>query len=219
MRTQEDLYYHKGMRRQLVQLLQQKGITDSRVLDAVNAVPRHFFLDSAFDRIAYEDKAFDIGEGQTISHPFTVAYQTQLLQIEKKDIILEIGTGSAYQACILAQYGNRIFTIERQKKLFLNNQSFAYLRKFTNIKQFYGDGYAGLPAYAPFDKIIVTAAAPFIPPQLIEQLKVGGMMIVPVDAENGRQTMLRITKQEDNSTMQETFMDFEFVPMLTGKNH
>lgn len=219
MRTQEDLYYHKGMRRQLVQLLQQKGITDPQVLDAINAVPRHFFLDSAFDRIAYEDKAFDIGEGQTISHPFTVAYQTQLLQIEKKDIILEIGTGSAYQACVLAQYGNRIFTIERQKKLFLSNQSFPYLRQFSNIKYFYGDGYAGLPAYAPFDKIIITAAAPFIPPNLIEQLKIGGIMVIPVDGENGKQTMLRLTKQEDSSITQETFMDFEFVPMLTGKNH
>ncbi|MFT4203596.1 MAG: protein-L-isoaspartate(D-aspartate) O-methyltransferase [Chitinophagaceae bacterium] len=219
MRTQEDLYYHKGMRRQLVQHLQQKGITDRQVLDAINAVPRHFFLDSAFDRIAYEDKAFDIGEGQTISHPFTVAYQTQLLEIRKQDTILEIGTGSAYQACILAQYGNRIFTIERQKKLFLANQSFSYLRRFTNIKQFYGDGYAGLPAYAPFDKIIVTAAAPEIPSRLVEQLKVGGMMVVPVDGENDKQTMLRLTKQEDNTITQETFMDFEFVPMLTGKNH
>jgi len=219
MRTQEDLYYHKGMRRQLVQLLQQKGITDQQVLDAINAVPRHFFLDSAFDRIAYEDKAFDIGEGQTISHPFTVAYQTQLLQIERKDTILEIGTGSAYQACVLAQYGNRIFTIERQKKLFMDNQSFPYLRKFTNVKQFYGDGYIGLAAYAPFDKIIVTAAAPFIPPQLVEQLKIGGMMVIPVDAENGKQTMLRLTKQEDGTVTQETFLDFEFVPMLTGKNH
>ena len=219
MRTQEDLYYHKGMRRQLVQLLQQKGITDPQVLDAINTVPRHFFLDSAFDRIAYEDKAFDIGEGQTISHPFTVAYQTQLLQIAKKDIILEIGTGSAYQACVLGRYGNRIFTIERQKKLFIDNQSFTYLRKFSNIKLFYGDGYAGLPAYAPFDKIIVTAAAPSIPPKLVDQLKVGGMMVIPVDGENGKQTMLRLSKQEDNSIIHETFMDFEFVPMLTGKNH
>ncbi|PZP52314.1 MAG: protein-L-isoaspartate O-methyltransferase [Pseudopedobacter saltans] len=218
MRTQEDLYYHKGMRRQLVQQLQTKGITDQKVLDAINAVPRHFFLDSAFDRIAYEDKAFDIGEGQTISHPFTVAYQTQLLQLEKKDSVLEIGTGSAYQACVLAQYGCRIFTIERQKSLFFNNQSFTYLRKHNNIKLFYGDGYAGLAAYAPFDKIIVTAAAPFIPPKLLEQLKVGGIMVIPVDGENGKQTMLRLTKQEDNSIEQETFMDFEFVPMLTGKN-
>lgn len=218
MRTQEDLYYHKGMRRQLVQQLQEKGITDTKVLDAINAVPRHFFLDSAFDRIAYEDKAFDIGEGQTISHPFTVAYQTQLLKLDKKDSVLEIGTGSAYQACVLAQYGCRIFTIERQKSLFFVNQSFTYLRKHNNIKLFYGDGYAGLAAYAPFDKIIVTAAAPFIPPRLIEQLKVGGIMVIPVNAENGKQTMLRLTKQEDNTVTQETFMDFEFVPMLTGKN-
>lgn len=218
MRTQEDLYYHKGMRRKLVQELQEKGITDQKVLEAINAVPRHFFLDSAFDRIAYEDKAFDIGEGQTISHPFTVAYQTQLLQLDKKDTVLEIGTGSAYQACVLAQFGCRIFTIERQKKLFFENQSFAYLRKHTNIKQFYGDGYIGLAAYAPFDKIIVTAAAPFIPPKLIEQLKVGGTMVIPVDAQNGKQTMLRLTKQEDNTAIQETFMDFEFVPMLTGRN-
>lgn len=218
MRTQEDLYYHKGMRRQLVKDLQEKGISDPKVLEAINSVPRHFFLDSAFDRIAYEDKAFDIGEGQTISHPFTVAYQTQLLELEKKDTVLEIGTGSAYQACVLAHYGCKVYTIERQKSLFFINQSFAYLRKHSNIKLFYGDGYAGLLPYAPFDKIIVTAAAPFIPPKLIEQLKIGGKMVIPVDGNNGKQTMLRLTKQEDNSIEQETFLDFEFVPMLTGKN-
>ena len=217
MRTFEDSYRHKGLRRQLVHVIREKGITDERVLDAILHIPRHFFMDSAFDKIAYEDRAFPIGEGQTISQPYTVAYQTQLLEIKPFDKVLEIGTGSAYQASVLAEMGAQVFTIERQKKLFDNNRQFAWLRKYPALKFFYGDGYEGLPTYAPFDKVIVTAAAPFIPPRLIEQLKPGGRMVIPV-GEGQVQRMLRLTKQEDGSAREEVFDNFSFVPMIEGKN-
>lgn len=217
MRKFEDTYQHKGLRNQLVTVLRNKGITDEQVLQAINHIPRHFFLDSAFDKIAYEDRAFPIGEGQTISQPYTVAYQTQLLQVKRTDKILEIGTGSCYQATVLAEMGARVFTIERQKKLFEHNKQFVFKAKYPNIKFFYGDGFEGLPAYAPFDKVIITAAAPFIPPKLVAQMKTGGLMVIPVD-EGSSQRMLRITKGEDGSFSQEVFDYFSFVPMLTGKN-
>ncbi|OIR12788.1 protein-L-isoaspartate O-methyltransferase [mine drainage metagenome] len=216
MRTYEDSYQHKGLRRQLVNLLKEKGITDENVLNAINTIPRHFFLDSAFDKRAYEDKAFPIGEGQTISQPYTVAYQTQLLQIKKGDKVLEIGTGSVYQATVLAEMGAWVYTIERQKKLYDAHKNFYFRTKYPNIKFFYGDGFEGLKAYAPFDKIIITAAAPFIPPKLVAQLKVGGMMVIPVD-EGDAQRMIRITKLADGSVKEESFDLFSFVPMLTGK--
>ena len=205
------------MRQQLVNLLKEKGITNDTVLDAINNIPRHFFLDSAFDKIAYEDRAFPIGEEQTISQPYTVAYQTQLLDIKKSDKVLEIGTGSVYQATVLAHLGARVFTIERQKKLFDKNKDFIFKSKYPNLKFFYGDGFMGLPTYGPFDKIIITAAAPFIPPKLIEQLKTGGYMVIPVD-EGETQRMLRITKNEDGTYDEEKFEQFSFVPMLSGKN-
>ncbi len=174
MRPVEDSYLYKGLRKQLVETIRQKGISDEKVLNAINKVPRHFFLDSAFDRVAYEDRAFPIGEGQTISQPYTVAYQSQLLEVKPFEKVLEIGTGSAYQACVLAELGVTVYTIERQKSLFDSNKAFGYLRKYPNIKFFYGDGYEGLPTYAPFDKVIITAAAPDIPKKLIDQLKPGG---------------------------------------------
>lgn len=217
MRKFEDTYQHKGLRKQLVQQLREKGITDENVLEAINNLPRHFFLDSAFDKIAYEDRAFPIGEGQTISQPYTVAYQTQLLQIKKGDKVLEIGTGSVYQASVLAQMGAWVYTIERQKKLYEKHKSFVFKTKYPNIKFFYGDGFEGLPTYGPFDKIIITAAAPFIPPKLIEQLKINGMMVIPVD-EGNAQRMLRITKLPDGTIKEESFEQFSFVPMLAGKN-
>lgn len=216
MRTYEDSYQHKGLRRQLVNLLKEKGITDENVLNAINTIPRHYFLDSAFDKRAYEDKAFPIGQGQTISQPYTVAYQTQLLQIKKGDKVLEIGTGSAYQATVLAEMGAWVYTIERQKKLYDEHKNFYFRAKYPNIKFFYGDGFEGLKAYAPFDKIIITAAAPFVPPKLVAQLKTGGMMVVPVD-EGDVQRMLRITKLVDGNIKEESFDLFSFVPMLTGK--
>lgn len=218
MRKFEDSYQHKGLRNQLVNLLKQKGITDELVLAAINTIPRHYFLDSAFDQIAYEDRAFPIGEGQTISQPYTVAYQTQLLQIKKSDKVLEIGTGSVYQSTVLAEMGAWVYTIERQKKLYDAHKNFYFRSKYPNIKFFYGDGFEGLHAYAPFDKIIITAAAPFIPPKLIQQLKIGGIMVIPVD-EGDAQRMLRLTKLSDGTFKEESFDQFSFVPMLTGKNH
>lgn len=217
MRTFEDSYRHKGLRRQLVEVVRQKGITDERVLEAILHIPRHFFMDSAFDKIAYEDRAFPIGEEQTISQPYTVAYQSQLLELKPFDKVLEIGTGSAYQACVLAEMGVQVYTIERQKKLFDNNKQFQYLKKYPRLKFFFGDGYEGLPTYAPFDKVIVTAAAPFIPPKLVEQLKAGGKMVIPV-GEGQVQRMLRLTRQEDGGYTQEIFDNFSFVPMVEGKN-
>ncbi|HXB35536.1 MAG TPA: protein-L-isoaspartate(D-aspartate) O-methyltransferase [Puia sp.] len=217
MRTFEDSYRHKGLRRQLVEVIRGKGITDERVLNAILHLPRHFFMDSGFDKIAYEDRAFPIGEDQTISQPYTVAYQSQLLEIRPFDKILEIGTGSAYQASVLAEMGAQVYTIERQKKLFEANKQFAWLKKYPNIKFFYGDGYEGLPTYAPFDKVIVTAAAPYIPPRLVEQLKPGGRMVIPV-GEGNVQQMIRLTVQADGGVIEEVFDTFSFVPLLGGKN-
>ena len=216
MRNPEDTYRHKGLRKKLVDSIREKGITDENVLTAMINIPRHFFLDTALQDIAYEDRAFPIAEGQTISQPYTVAYQTQLLQVKQYDKVLEIGTGSVYQACVLAEMGAHVFTIERQKKLFEKNKDFVFKSKYPIIKFFYGDGFEGLPTYAPFDKIIITAAAPEIPPKLIEQLKPGGKMVIPVDA-GAYQRMLRITKKEDNSCEEEAFENFSFVPMLKGK--
>ena len=217
MRKYEDSYRHKGLRKKLIDILKEKGITDNNVLDAINNIPRHFFLDSAFDEIAYEDRAFPISDGQTISQPYTVAYQTQLLQVKPLEKILEIGTGSIYQASVLGEMGAKVFTIERQKNLFERTKDFVLRSKYPNIKFFYGDGFEGLPTYAPFDKVIITAAAPFVPPKLIEQLRTGGRMVIPVD-EGPHQRMLRLTKNADGSFSEESFQNFSFVPMLTGKN-
>lgn len=218
MRNYEDTYRHKGLRRKLVGIIREKGISDEKVLAAVENVPRHFFLDSAFDEVAYEDRAFPIAVGQTISQPYTVAYQTQLLELRPFEKVLEIGTGSAYQASILAELGVQVFTIERQKKLFDQNKRFTYLRnKYPNIKFFYGDGYEGLPTYAPFDKILITAAAPLVPEKLIQQMKPYGMMVIPVGTGD-YQVMKRITKHPDGRLTEENFDLFSFVPMLGGKN-
>lgn len=217
MRKYDDTYRHKGLRKKLIDTLRDKSITDEAVLAAINNIPRHFFLDSAFDEIAYEDRAFPIAEGQTISQPYTVAYQTQLLQVKPFDKILEIGTGSMYQATVLAEMGAKVFTIERQKVLFEKTKQYVFKNKYPQLKFFYGDGFEGLPTYAPFDKVIITAAAPLIPPKLVSQLKPGGVMIIPVD-EGAQQRMLRITKNADGRTSEEAFENFSFVPMLTGKN-
>ncbi|MFV0605464.1 MAG: protein-L-isoaspartate(D-aspartate) O-methyltransferase [Niabella sp.] len=215
-RSLQDTYKHKGLRKKLVDTIKSKGITDAKVLQAINRIPRHFFLDSAFDDVAYEDRAFPIGEGQTISQPYTVAYQSELLDVHPGYKVLEIGTGSAYQAVVLAAMGAHVCTIERQKKLFEENKKFAYLKQFPFVKFFYGDGYLGLPTYAPFDRVIITAAAPEIPAKLIQQLKPGGKMVIPVDAGDVQQ-MRRITKIGDDIEV-EYFDNFSFVPMLKGKN-
>lgn len=200
-----------------METVRSKGITDEKVLAAIEKIPRHFFLDSAFNENAYEDRAFPIGEGQTISQPYTVAYQTQLLALKPFMKVLEIGTGSAYQATILAELGVQLFTIERQKKLYEANKKWEYLKKYPNIKLFYGDGYQGLPTYAPFDRVLITAAAPDIPQKLLEQLKPGGIMVIPVGSGDV-QTMKRITKESSTRMTEEVFDHFSFVPMLSGKN-
>lgn len=217
MRTFEDTWKHKGMRSKLVETLREKGITDERVLQAIGNVPRHFFLDTAFEGIAYQDRAFPIAEGQTISQPYTVAYQTQLLDIKPFDKVLEIGTGSGYQSCILAEMGATVCTIERQRKLYDQFRDFYFKAKYPTIKYFYGDGYEGLPTYAPFDKVIVTAAAPLIPDKLLKQLKEGGMLVIPVGGKEG-QRMFRIQKSSDQGFEQEIFDNFSFVPMLEGRH-
>ncbi|MFZ9418143.1 MAG: protein-L-isoaspartate(D-aspartate) O-methyltransferase [Sediminibacterium sp.] len=217
MRKLEDAYLHKGLRKQLVNLLKEKGITDAAVLDAIGSIPRHFFLDSAFDRIAYEDRAFPIAADQTISQPYTVAYQTQLLQIKPGDKVLEIGTGSMYQTTVLAQMGAKVFTIERQKQLFDQTAKYIFKDQYPNIYFHFGDGFEGLPEFAPFDKILITAAAPSIPEKLWEQLKVGGKMVIPVDESDTTQRMLRLTKKKDGKEKRESFDEFSFVPMLEGK--
>ena len=210
----EDNYRHKGLRQQLVEQLRAKGITDEAVLSAINEVPRHIFLDSSFVELAYQDKAFPIGSGQTISQPHTVAFQTQLLQVEKGMKVLEIGTGSGYQACVLAAMGAKVFTIERQRNLYFKTKDILEQLPF-RVKTFLGDGFEGLPSYAPFDRVIITAGAPNLPEVLLQQMKTGGIMVIPLDQADGEgQTMLRVTKMEDGTLKKESFGDFQFVPML-----
>ena len=210
----EDNYRHKGLRKQLVDQLRAKGITNEAVLSAINEVPRHIFLDSSFVELAYQDMAFPIGSGQTISQPSTVAFQTQLLQVEKGMKVLEIGTGSGYQACVLSAMGAKVFTIERQRNLYFKTKDILEQLPF-RVKPFLGDGYEGLPTYQPFDRIIITAGAPTIPEALVQQLKPNGIMVIPMDNNEGDgQTMLRVTKLEDGSLKKEEFGDFKFVPML-----
>jgi len=213
----EDTFRHQAMRKQLIKIIQEKGITNSSVLEAIMRVPRHCFLDSALDYIAYEDRAFPIGEGQTISQPYTVAYQTHLLEVKPYEKILEIGTGSAYQATVLAELKAMVFTIERQKGLYQERaKNYPFTHKYPQIKFFYGDGFKGLPTFAPFDKILVTAAAPFIPQPLIEQLKPGGILVIPVN-EGDAQRMKRIHKAVDGQLAEELLDIFKFVPMLEGR--
>ncbi len=214
----EDEYRHKGMRETLIKSLRMKGITDETVLQAMMNVPRHYFFDKAFENIAYEDRAFPIEANQTISQPYTVAFQSQLLEVKPHDKILEVGTGSAYQASVLAEMGARVFTMERQPELFKkHDKNFILRHKYppAKIKFFLSDGFNGLPTFAPFDKIIITCGAPFIPPKLIEQLKPGGMMVVPV-AEDEHHKMVRVKKDAAGNLTEELFNDFSFVPMLPG---
>ena len=211
----EDTYLHKGKRRALVAELRKKGIQSERVLEAINALPRHFFFDTALISHAYEDKAFPIGEGQTISQPYTVAFQTELLDVKPGDKILEIGTGSGYQGSILHLLGAQVYTIEYQKKLFEHTSRFLQ-RLGIHLNLFYGDGTGGLPAHAPYDKIIVTAGAPVVPDSLIQQLKVGGILVIPV-GDRLRQAMVKITKKSSREILREEFEGFAFVPLL-GKD-
>lgn len=218
MRPTIDSIEYQLKRQELVEELRKKGINDEKVLGAIANIPRHFFMDDSQGASAYIDKAFPIGEGQTISQPYTVAYQTRLLDIEVLDKVLEIGTGSGYQAALLAEMGAKVYTIERIKKLYERYKGFDFLRQYKNIQFFYGDGYEGLPHYAPFDKILITAAAPEIPPQLIDQLKVGGVLVMPFGEPGTVQRMMRFRKSINGGLDKELFDLFSFVPMLKGKN-
>lgn len=210
-----DSYRHKGMRRRLVDEIRRQGIVDEKVLQAIEKVPRHLFMDNAFLEMAYENKAFPIGKGQTISQPYTVAFQTELLKVSYGDKILEIGTGSGYQACILAEMGARVISMERHEALSAEAKKRIHSLGF-KVRCVYGDGFLGYKEMAPYDKIIITAAAPEIPGALLDQLKVGGVLVVPKD-EDGMQRMLRITKTNTDEYRTESFNYFSFVPMLKGK--
>jgi protein-L-isoaspartate(D-aspartate) O-methyltransferase len=216
MSSYTDSELDKKQRSELVRHLKDKGITSEEVLNAINSIPRQYFMSPEFIDRTYEDKPFPIGEDQTISQPYTVAYQTQLLEIKKTDKVLEIGTGSAYQAAILSLLAEEVFSLERQRSLFEKNTAFTYIRQIDNLYLFYGDGFEGLPEYAPFDKILITAAAPVIPPKLLSQLKPGGKMVLPLGKEKPQQ-MVRVTKINETDIAEENFDQFVFVPMLEGR--
>ncbi|GIZ08243.1 protein-L-isoaspartate O-methyltransferase [Flavobacterium sp. UMI-01] len=214
--TLKDTAKHQGLRNQLVSVLQEKGIIDKNVLEAIRKIPRHLFLNSSFEAYAYQDKAFPIGAGQTISQPYTVAFQSQLLEIKKDDKVLEIGTGSGYQTAVLCMMGAKVFSVERQNELF--KQTSALLPKLGIRPKHltFGDGYKGLPGFAPFDSIIVTAGAPFIPQPLMAQLKIGGRLVIPLGEEVQIMTLL-IRKNETQFEKHE-LGEFRFVPLLEDKN-
>jgi len=210
-----DTFKHRGLRKKLIDTLKSKGIEDTNVLNAINSIPRHLFLDNAFLDFAYDDVAFPIGAEQTISHPYTVAFQTQLLQVNKGEKVLEIGTGCGYQTAVLCELGAKIFTIERQQLLF--NKTKLFLPKLNyQPKMFYGDGYLGLPTFAPFNKILVTAGAPYVPEALKEQLIIGGKLIIPVGLGE-TQVMHEITKVSELEFHTTTHGEFKFVPLLEQK--
>ncbi|MBV1925358.1 MAG: protein-L-isoaspartate(D-aspartate) O-methyltransferase [Dokdonia sp.] len=212
----KDTTRHQGKRRQLVQIVAEKGVKDTKVLEAIGAIPRHLFMDSSFVDHAYQDKAFPIAADQTISQPYTVAFQSELLQIEKGHKVLEIGTGSGYQTAVLCELGAKVYSIERQQELYKKTKLFlsklGYRPKFLS----FGDGYKGLPAYAPFDSIIVTAGAPFVPKPLLSQLKVGGRLVIPVG--NDTQVMTLYVRNDATKFEKKEFGDFRFVPLLEDKN-
>ncbi|TCN72996.1 protein-L-isoaspartate(D-aspartate) O-methyltransferase [Acetobacteroides hydrogenigenes] len=213
----EDSYRHKGLRRKLIEELRRKGIRDERVLNAFDKVPRHLFMDSSFVEFAYQDKAFPIAAGQTISQPYTVAFMTELLNIKPLDKVFEVGTGSGYQTAILSELGAKVYTIERQKDLF---QSCQHLLKMLgyNPLYFFGDGYLGKPSYAPYDKIIVTAGAPEIPKDLIAQLAIGGRMVIPIGTSD-LQVMTTLDRISPTQVDIHEHGNFVFVPMLKGTNN
>ena len=211
----QDSFRYKGMRKRLINELREKGIHDEKVLAAFDAVPRHFFLDTSFVEQAYSNMPFQIGSGQTISHPYTVAFQTQLLELKRGEKVLEIGTGSGFQTCILAKLGVKVFSIERHRELHLKAKTILQKLKL-NARLSFGDGFKGLPNFAPFDKVIITCGAPFVPVELVQQLKIGGVMIIPV-GEGAEQQMQKITKISETETTMEELGVFSFVPMLEKK--
>ncbi len=212
----KDTYRHKGLRKNLIDELRSKGIDDERVLEAMMKVPRHLFMDTSFIKYAYKDQAFPIGCGQTISQPYTVAFQTRLLDIKRHNKVLEVGTGSGYQTAILVELGAKVYTIERQRELYMKAQSFlpsiGYKANF-----FYGDGYEGQPSYGPFDRILITAGATEIPDKLKSQLAIGGIMVIPLGDSNS-QVMTRIVRNSEEEYEITEHGRFVFVPLLKGKS-
>ncbi|MBT5354537.1 MAG: protein-L-isoaspartate(D-aspartate) O-methyltransferase [Flavobacteriales bacterium] len=213
----KDTFRHKGLRQILVDKIRKKGISNESVLNMINEIPRHLFLDNAFVQFAYQDKPFPIGAGQTISQPYTVAFQTQLLELNPYEKVLEVGTGSGYQAAVLIGMEANVYTIERQKELFQKTKEFLPELGY-NCNFYYGDGYKGLEQFAPFDKIIVTCGAPAIPEDLIKQLKIGGRMVAPIGKDNV-QVMNLIEKTSETETKITTHGEFSFVPMLNDKTN
>ncbi len=212
-----DSYRHKGLRQKLIDSLEIKGIKSNEVLEALNRVSRHLFMDSSFINFSYADKAFPIAAGQTISQPYTVAFQTELLEVQKHQKVLEIGTGSGYQTAVLLELGTRVYTIERQKELYQSSmeilRSLGYKPSF-----YYGDGYEGLPTFAPFDRILVTAGANEIPEKLLGQLAIGGRMVIPVGDRFG-QKMILVEKESEDKYKESVHGNFAFVPLLPGKSN
>jgi len=213
----KDSYFHQGLRSKLITTLRQKGIKDDRILRAFMNIPRHLFLDSAFAKWAYTDVAFPIDSDQTISQPYTVAIQTNLLELTGTEKILEIGTGSGFQACVLAYMGAKVYTIERQEKLFYKTDELLNNLGYGRIRTLLGDGYKGSPRFAPFDRVLITCGAPHVPQVLLDQLKVGGILVVPL-GEGEIQTMVRIKKTSPTQYQKEEFGQFKFVPFLEGIN-
>lgn len=212
----KDLPKHKGLRNQLVATIQAKGIKDKKVLEAIRKIPRHVFMDSSFEDFAYQDKPFPIAAEQTISQPYTVAFQTELLKVKRKDKILEIGTGSGYQTAVLIELGAEVYSIERQKELFTQTKKFLPKLGYVPKKLEFGDGYLGMPESAPFDGIIVTAGAPYVPKPLLSQLKIGGRLVIPVGEST--QIMTLFVRKGETEFDKHEFGDFRFVPMLKDSN-
>ncbi|MDG1527854.1 MAG: protein-L-isoaspartate(D-aspartate) O-methyltransferase [Polaribacter sp.] len=212
----KDTHKHQGLRKQLATVLEAKGITDQKVLEAVRKIPRHLFIDSSFEAHAYQDKAFPIAAEQTISQPYTVAFQSQTLEVKTDDKVLEIGTGSGYQTAVLLEMGAEVYSIERQHELFKKTSLFLPKLGYRAKKLIFGDGYKGLPEIAPFDKIIVTAGAPFVPKPLLSQLKVGGKLLIPVGDHT--QIMTLFIRKSAKEFEKHELGDFAFVPMLEEKN-
>jgi protein-L-isoaspartate(D-aspartate) O-methyltransferase len=212
----KDTFRHQGKRKHLVEVVKSKGVQDEKVLAAIGKIPRHLFMDSSFEDHAYQDKAFPIAADQTISQPYTVAFQSELLEVEKGEKVLEIGTGSGYQTAVLCELGAKVYSIERQQELYKKTKLFlskiGYRPKFLS----FGDGYKGLPSYAPFDKVIVTAGAPFVPNPLLAQLKVGGRLVIPVGDES--QVMTLFIRKSAKEFEKKEFGEFRFVPLLEDKN-
>ena len=212
----KDTFKHQGMRNKLAEVVAVKGISDKRIIDAIKKIPRHLFMDSSFEDHAYQDKAFPIGANQTISQPYTVAFQTELLEVTEGDKILEIGTGSGYQTAILLELGAVVYSIERQKELFKKTSLFLPKLGYRPKKLIFGDGYKGLPSEAPFDGIIVTAGAPFVPKPLLAQLKIGGKLVIPVGEKI--QVMTLYTRTSEKEFEKEELGEFRFVPLLEDRN-